>query len=160
MRVVVITQVPPAAHGLTALHKLKTDRADLSVLVLTGFDDEVRGTQAVAAGAQDYLVKGQIDGQGLARAVRYAVAGPLRDVVVCHCSRCLRTHGHAAAYTACARSDLALVDAIATVWGSERQAASTAAFRGSAFRASTPSRCSVVCSTMPGAAISPSRQMR
>jgi FixJ family two-component response regulator len=41
--------------------------------VLTGFDDERRGVQAVAAGAQDYLVKGQIDGQGLARAVRYAV---------------------------------------------------------------------------------------
>src|SRR3954467_10531747 len=63
----------PDAHGLAALHRLKTARADLSVLVLTGFDDEARGTQAVAAGAQDYLVKGQIDGQGLARAVRYAV---------------------------------------------------------------------------------------
>jgi serine phosphatase RsbU (regulator of sigma subunit) len=63
----------PDAHGLAALHTLKTDRADLSVLVLTGFDDERRGVDAVAAGAQDYLVKGQIDGQGLARAVRYAV---------------------------------------------------------------------------------------
>jgi hypothetical protein len=38
--------------------------------------------------------------------VRYEVTGPLRDVVVCHCSRCLRTHGHAAAYSACARDDL------------------------------------------------------
>jgi hypothetical protein len=41
--------------------------------------------------------------------VRYEVRGPLRDVVWCHCRRCLRTHGHAAAYTACARSHLALV---------------------------------------------------
>src|SRR3954471_7638665 len=63
----------PDAHGLAALHRLKSDRADLSVLVLTGFDDERRGIEAVGAGAQDYLVKGQIDGQGLARAVRYAV---------------------------------------------------------------------------------------
>ena len=63
----------PDAHGLAALHRLKSDRADLSVLVLTGFDNERRGIEAVAAGAQDYLVKGQIDGQGLARAVRYAV---------------------------------------------------------------------------------------
>jgi serine phosphatase RsbU (regulator of sigma subunit) len=63
----------PDAQGLAALHKLKADRVDLSVLVLTGFDDERRGVDAVAAGAQDYLVKGQIDGQGLARAVRYAV---------------------------------------------------------------------------------------
>jgi hypothetical protein len=45
----------------------------------------------------------------LCGAVRYEVNGPLRDVVVCHCSRCLRTHGHAAAYSSCARSDLALV---------------------------------------------------
>jgi hypothetical protein len=44
----------------------------------------------------------------LCGAVRYAVAGPLRDVVICHCTRCLRTHGHAAAYSACARSDLVL----------------------------------------------------
>jgi serine phosphatase RsbU (regulator of sigma subunit) len=63
----------PDAHGLAALHRLKADRPDVSVLVLTGLDDERRGTEAVAAGAQDYLVKGQIDGQGLARAVRYAV---------------------------------------------------------------------------------------
>ena len=41
--------------------------------------------------------------------VRYEVTGPLRDVVMCHCSRCLRTHGHAAAYSACARADLVLV---------------------------------------------------
>lgn len=44
----------------------------------------------------------------LCGAVRYAVMGPLRDVVICHCSRCLRAHGHAAAYSACARSDLVL----------------------------------------------------
>jgi hypothetical protein len=41
--------------------------------------------------------------------VRYEVTGPLRDVVVCHCSRCRRTHGHAAAYSACAAADLVLV---------------------------------------------------
>jgi serine phosphatase RsbU (regulator of sigma subunit) len=63
----------PDAQGLSGLHRLKTDRADLAVLVLTGLDDERRGNEAVGAGAQDYLVKGQIDGQGLARAVRYAV---------------------------------------------------------------------------------------
>ncbi len=63
----------PDAQGLAALHRLKTDRADVAVLVLTGLDDERRGMEAVGAGAQDYLVKGQIDGQGLTRAVHYAV---------------------------------------------------------------------------------------
>jgi len=45
----------------------------------------------------------------LCGSVRYEVTGPLRDVVICHCGRCLRTHGHAAAYSACAREDLVLV---------------------------------------------------
>jgi serine phosphatase RsbU (regulator of sigma subunit) len=63
----------PDASGLKALRALKADGTDLSVLVLTGLDDDERGAQAVSAGAQDYLVKGQIDGQGLARAVRYAM---------------------------------------------------------------------------------------
>jgi hypothetical protein len=52
----------------------------------------------------------------LCGAVRYEVAGPLRDVIVCHCSRCLRTHGHAAAYSACARSDLVLKRSAGLRW--------------------------------------------
>ena len=41
--------------------------------MLTGLADEHRGAEAVAAGAQDYIVKGSIDGAQLARSVRYAV---------------------------------------------------------------------------------------
>jgi hypothetical protein len=52
----------------------------------------------------------------LCGAVRYAVHGPLRDVLVCHCSVCRRTHGHDAAYAACAREDLALPDSDALRW--------------------------------------------
>jgi hypothetical protein len=52
----------------------------------------------------------------LCGAVRYEVAGPLRDVVVCHCGRCLRSHGHAAAYSACAQADLVLVRDAALRW--------------------------------------------
>jgi serine phosphatase RsbU (regulator of sigma subunit) len=63
----------PDAQGLAALHRLKAEAPDVAVLVLTGLADERRGIEAVAAGAQDYLVKGQTDGQGLSRAVRYAV---------------------------------------------------------------------------------------
>jgi hypothetical protein len=42
--------------------------------------------------------------------VRYEVRGPLRDVVLCHCSRCRRAHGHVAAYAACRSADLRLVE--------------------------------------------------
>ena len=52
----------------------------------------------------------------LCGAVRYEVTGPLRDVVICHCSRCLRTHGHAAAYSACERARLAIVRDEALRW--------------------------------------------
>ena len=48
--------------------------------------------------------------------VRYAVHGPLRDVLLCHCTRCRRTHGHVAAYAACAREDLELVESGTLRW--------------------------------------------
>lgn len=59
--------------GLGALHDLLEIAPTVPVLVLTGLDDEARGAAALSAGAQDYLVKGQVDGEILARAVRYAV---------------------------------------------------------------------------------------
>jgi hypothetical protein len=55
----------------------------------------------------------------LCGAVRYAVTGPLRDVVACHCRRCRRTHGHYAAYAACARGDLVVEDTAALRWFQE-----------------------------------------
>jgi hypothetical protein len=52
----------------------------------------------------------------LCGAVRYEVHGPLRDVVLCHCSRCRRTHGHVAAYAACRSDDLVLVESRELRW--------------------------------------------
>ncbi|MEA2169452.1 MAG: hypothetical protein QOF76_2752 [Solirubrobacteraceae bacterium] len=63
----------PDATGLEGLTRLRAAAGDLAILVLTGNADEGRGSQALAAGAQDYLVKGQVDGDRLSRAVRYAV---------------------------------------------------------------------------------------
>jgi hypothetical protein len=48
--------------------------------------------------------------------VRYEVDGPLRDVVMCHCGRCRRTHGHVGAYAECANADLVLVAAGGLCW--------------------------------------------
>jgi serine phosphatase RsbU (regulator of sigma subunit) len=63
----------PDASGLDALRAVLDDASATAVLVLTGLADERSGTEAVAAGAQDYLVKGQVDGQLLTRSIRYAV---------------------------------------------------------------------------------------
>jgi hypothetical protein len=55
-------------------------------------------------------------GRCLCGAVRYAVDGPLRDVLVCHCRECRRWHGHACAATACAREHLRLIEARGLRW--------------------------------------------
>ena len=52
----------------------------------------------------------------LCGAVRYEVRGPLRDVVLCHCSRCRRTNGHVAAYTACRSADLEIAESETLRW--------------------------------------------
>jgi hypothetical protein len=56
------------------------------------------------------------EGGCLCGAVRYRIEGPLRDVVVCHCSRCRRAHGHVAAYSECATADLTVTDETALRW--------------------------------------------
>lgn len=62
----------PDAHGIDALTTVLDAAPGIAVVVLTGLLDAERGIQAVSAGAQDYLVKGHVDGVGLSRAVRYA----------------------------------------------------------------------------------------
>jgi serine phosphatase RsbU (regulator of sigma subunit) len=63
----------PDAEGTAGVAQLVADAPDTAVVVLTGAASEVLGVRAVAAGAQDYLVKGRVDDQLLARSVRYAV---------------------------------------------------------------------------------------
>ncbi len=47
--------------------------ACVPIVVLTGVDDDAAALEAVRRGAQDYLVKGSLDGKMLARVVRYAI---------------------------------------------------------------------------------------
>jgi serine phosphatase RsbU (regulator of sigma subunit) len=63
----------PDSRGLQGVRWLQETWPNLAVVVLTGLSDEYMGEEAVAAGAQDYLVKGQVDGFLLQRVVRYAV---------------------------------------------------------------------------------------
>ena len=63
----------PDGQGLNALQHMLQHAASRPIIVLTGMDDEQLAVQAVQAGAQDYLIKGQDELQGLGRAVRYAI---------------------------------------------------------------------------------------
>jgi signal transduction histidine kinase/CheY-like chemotaxis protein len=62
----------PDASGLEGLERLRSRRADLPIVVLTGASGD-QGARALCEGAQDYLVKGEVDGPVLLRALRYAI---------------------------------------------------------------------------------------
>ncbi|MBE8518876.1 SpoIIE family protein phosphatase [Amycolatopsis sp. H6(2020)] len=62
----------PDAMGLSGLTKLGQHAPGVAVVVLTGQHDQATGVAAVAAGAQDYLVKDQVDGPLLVKALRFA----------------------------------------------------------------------------------------
>ena len=63
----------PDAQGLGAVRRAHAAAPRVPLVVLTGLDDESLAAQALQEGAQDYLIKGQIETRGLLRALRYAV---------------------------------------------------------------------------------------
>ncbi|WUH97419.1 SpoIIE family protein phosphatase [Spirillospora sp. NBC_00431] len=63
----------PGIDRLEGLRQVLALSGSAAVVVLTGLDDAHLGVRAVAAGAEDYLVKQEVDAPLLARAVRYAI---------------------------------------------------------------------------------------
>ena len=63
----------PDADGIKALDRIIRRDATVPIVVLTGLHDEHFGVSAVAAGAQDYLVKGRVEPDTLHRALLYAI---------------------------------------------------------------------------------------
>src|ERR1700692_3425506 len=63
----------PDAHGLEAIRRTHAAAPRIPLVVLTALDDESLAAQALQEGAQDYLLKGQIEPRGLLRALRYAI---------------------------------------------------------------------------------------
>ncbi|GAA4608322.1 fused response regulator/phosphatase [Actinoallomurus liliacearum] len=70
---VVVDLSLPDAEGLDLLRQVLDMAPRSAVLVLTGRSDAAVGVAAVAAGAEDYLIKHEVDGPLLARAIRYAL---------------------------------------------------------------------------------------
>ncbi len=63
----------PDAFGMDAVARLRARVPSIPLIVLTGLNDEDAGVAAVEAGAQDYLVKGHVDGEQIARSIHYAI---------------------------------------------------------------------------------------
>jgi signal transduction histidine kinase len=63
----------PDAQGLEAVRRARSAGPDIPLVILSGLDDERLAVEALQDGAQDYLIKGQIDSRGLLRALRHAI---------------------------------------------------------------------------------------
>jgi PleD family two-component response regulator len=74
----------PDAQGLGTLERVRDAHPSVPIVVLTGTDDEAQAVQAVQEGAQDYLIKGQVDGHLLGRAIRYAIERKFAEVQLSH----------------------------------------------------------------------------
>ncbi len=63
----------PDSDGLDTFASTHKAAPDIPIVVLTATDDDTMAVKAVRAGAQDYLIKGDVNGNLLARALRYAI---------------------------------------------------------------------------------------
>jgi len=81
--VILLDLTLPDSEGIATLSAAAAAAGPVPILVLTGLDDDDLARQALCAGAEDYLPKGNVDGPSLARALRHAIdrkrtAGRLR----------------------------------------------------------------------------------
>jgi signal transduction histidine kinase/DNA-binding NarL/FixJ family response regulator len=64
----------PDAHGTDTVARMRSAAHNVPVVVLTGNAERSSAVEMLRRGAQDYLVKGKVDGATVARAIAYAIA--------------------------------------------------------------------------------------
>jgi diguanylate cyclase (GGDEF)-like protein len=74
----------PDASRLEALMQLRAAAPDVPIVILSGLQDELLAVKAVQEGAQDYLVKGRVDGAAIGRSIRYAVERKTLEMDTAH----------------------------------------------------------------------------
>ena len=63
----------PDSRGLETVIQFKAEASSIPMIVLTALNDELIALESVRKGAQDYLFKGQLEGELLLRAINYAI---------------------------------------------------------------------------------------
>lgn len=71
--VVLLDLLLPDSQGLDTLTKIQAQAPGVPIVVLTGMSDEANAVKALQVGAQDYLVKGQVDCHLIVRSLQYAI---------------------------------------------------------------------------------------
>jgi signal transduction histidine kinase len=74
----------PDAQGLEVVRRAYASAPHIPLVVLTGLDDESLALQTLQEGAQDYLIKDQIETRGLMRALHYAVERKIMESEIEH----------------------------------------------------------------------------
>jgi MinD-like ATPase involved in chromosome partitioning or flagellar assembly/CheY-like chemotaxis protein len=63
----------PDSRGIDTFSRVRDLARGAAIVILTGVEDEAVATSAIGQGAADYLIKGEVGGEGLARRIRFAV---------------------------------------------------------------------------------------
>lgn len=63
----------PDSHGIKTFNTMNEHAPEIPIIILTGLNDEELAINIVSEGAQDYLVKGQIDKQLLSKSIKYSI---------------------------------------------------------------------------------------
>lgn len=63
----------PDSEGMKTLSRIHKQFPEVPIIVLTVLSDESIALKALSRGAQDYLIKGEVDSNQIARAIRYAI---------------------------------------------------------------------------------------
>ncbi len=71
--VVLLDLTLPDADGRETFEAMEAAQVSTPVVVMAGQDDQSQGVLAMRRGAQDFLVKGQVDSRLLSRSLQYAI---------------------------------------------------------------------------------------
>jgi two-component system cell cycle response regulator len=71
--VVLLDIAIPGSPGLEALGRVSGKVPHLPIVVLTGYDDQALGIESISRGAQDYLIKQEINSHLLGRSIKHAI---------------------------------------------------------------------------------------
>jgi C4-dicarboxylate-specific signal transduction histidine kinase len=63
----------PDSRGLETLERIRRQTREMPIVIMTGLSDETTAVSALQKGAQEYLVKGEVSGSIIARAIRYSI---------------------------------------------------------------------------------------
>ncbi len=71
--VILVDLTLPDSQGLSTVTHIIAEAPEIPIIILTGLDDEALAVNALQEGAQDYLVKGQLEPNLLIRTIRYGI---------------------------------------------------------------------------------------